>query len=88
MRSRFVRVPRVVTFTFGAIIGGVLVYLSDADSGAVRRRTALKDTVRLFGRAGQHAGRSALSMANEVVTVARDTFQEQRAGHTSAPPRP
>jgi hypothetical protein len=84
MWSWYVRVPRVVTFTFGAVCGGIAVYLSDAANGEQRRRSALRDVVRLFGRAGRRAGLGALGVLNEFGTVARDTFHAQRAEHKSA----
>jgi len=83
MGSWLVRVPRVVTFTFGVLCGGVAVYLSDETNGERRRRTALRDVIRIVGRLGRKAGSGALGMVNEFGTVARDTFHAERAGHSS-----
>jgi hypothetical protein len=83
-----VRIPRLVTFTVGAVVGGVAVYLSDATNGPTRRKSAAKDVARLLGRAGRNAGAGALSMVSEFGAVARDTFTEQRAGHASWTSRP
>ncbi len=78
------RVPRVVTFTFGAVCGGIAVYMSDAANGEQRRRSALRDVARLLGRTGRRAGLGALGVLSEFGTVARDTFNAQRANHKSA----
>lgn len=81
MRSRRVHVPRIFTFVFGVLVGGVAVYLSDETNGTKRRRTALRDVTRLAGRVGQRAVTGAYGVATEFGTVARDTFNDQRAEH-------
>lgn len=86
MRSRCVRVPRIVTFTVGCLCGGVAVYLSDETNGTRRRRRAVRDVTRLAGRIGVRAVSGAFGVATEFKTVARDTFNDQRADHRGATP--
>lgn len=74
------RVPRLITFSVGALVGAAVMYLSDEQHGQLRRRGAAKDAVRLAGRAGRYTASSAVSLVGEFGSVARDTFIAEREG--------
>jgi len=78
-----VRIPRVITFAFGAACGGVAVYISDATHGERRRRSAMRDVTRFAGRVGMRTGARVRVGLSEFGTVTRDTFIQTRAEHRS-----